>query len=147
MPWGSKRRSGGSSNSSSRDGTWGVDGQSAWGEGARDFERDVGPSRKKGWVCMRQTKPTQGRPVQSTLIDPDVIVSVIQSAVGPLIYSLRDPVWTPHLNPAQHSPNLFTPHTQSILEYNGGACVAMVGKNCVAIARYVRVWLLDVGFF
>jgi len=24
---------------------------------------------------------------------------------------------------------------QSILEYNGGACVAMVGKNCVAIAR------------
>jgi 20S proteasome alpha/beta subunit len=27
---------------------------------------------------------------------------------------------------------------QSALEYNGAAVVAMTGKNCVAIARYVR---------
>lgn len=42
---------------------------------------------------------------------------------------------TPRKDPCLTSAPSTCIHKQSILEYNGGACVAMVGKNCVAIAR------------
>ena len=37
------------------------------------------------------------------------------------------------------SPSLSPPPTQSIMEYNGAAIVAMIGKDCVAMAADRRL--------
>ena len=41
--------------------------------------------------------------------------------------------------PPPLSPSLSPPPTQSIMEYNGAAIVAMIGKDCVAIAADRRL--------